>query len=273
MRAQAVRDRVAGPVGHVSYLEWPGDEDLLPVLCLHPVNTAAEIWSDMAEALQRRVIAVDYRGHGHSVDGGERYPADFAADALAVADHLGLDPVHLLGGSIGGAVSVEFTAARPERVASIGLFGATLHLGVGEEILAEMTDAVRELGVREWFDRHGWEILGPQARPGSAALLTRLASEGRSPDTVARNIATTFGRADARPTAERLRLGGSLPPVVVAVGAVDPTCPPAMAQDMARALGVDAGQVQELPGVGHLPMLEVPGRVSDIVHAALAARP
>ncbi|NDK88169.1 alpha/beta hydrolase [Gordonia desulfuricans] len=273
MTTDVVRGHVRGPAGEVSYLEWTGDEGLAPVLCLHPVNTAAGIWSDSVGSLSRRVIAVDYRGHGRSAEGEQRYPSDFAADARAVADHLGLDRVHLLGGSIGGAVSVEFTAAAPERVASIGLFGATLHLGVGAADLAEMTAALRELGVREWFDRHGGEILGPQAAPGSAERLTQFAAEARSVETVVANIETTFGRADARPVAEGLRAAGVLPPVTVVVGAADPTCPPAMARDMAEALGTTAAAVRVLDGVGHLPMLEVPHRVAAIVESTLVDLP
>ena len=44
-----------------------------------------------------------------------------AADALALADHLGLDQFHLLGYSMGGAIAQEMALAAPERVNTLTL--------------------------------------------------------------------------------------------------------------------------------------------------------
>ena len=42
-----------------------------------------------------------------------------ARDTLALADHLGLDSFHLLGFSMGGAISQELALMAPERVRTL----------------------------------------------------------------------------------------------------------------------------------------------------------
>lgn len=71
-----------------------------------------------------RALLVDLLGHGLS----DR-PADFdyrmesqAAAVAAVLDHLGLMGVDLVGHSMGGAVAIHLTAARPELVAEPNLY-------------------------------------------------------------------------------------------------------------------------------------------------------
>src|SRR5690349_19196439 len=100
------RIHFSGPCGSLSALRWDGPQDRPPVLFLHPVNTAAVVWRQVAARLGRRAVAVDYRGHGLSAPGPRYLPADYAADAIAALDEVGWDVAHVVGGSIGGAVSV-----------------------------------------------------------------------------------------------------------------------------------------------------------------------
>ncbi|MFC4943130.1 alpha/beta fold hydrolase [Pseudonocardia sp. GCM10023141] len=263
----AERRSTPGATGELSYLAWPSPSAMTPILYLHPVNTAAAVWEAVATELgaDRRAVAVDYRAHGRSAAGGPYYPADYAADALAVLDASGIERAHLVCGSIGGAVAVELTAAAPGRVASIAAFGATLALGWPAETLDEVERDLRALGVRQWFVRHGAEILGPAARAEAEAELVAVAVAGRRGDrdldTVVDVLRTTFGLADSRPAAAAI---ADPPPTRVFVGSHDPTCPPAMAHELAAALH---GDVEVIPDIGHLPMLEDPLGTAAAVRA------
>lgn len=255
-----------GPAGAISYIVWdcPAAAPGQPLLCLHPVNTGAEIWAETAKLVSRvrPVVAFDYRAHGRSVKAGPLGVAHYAADGLAVIRQLGLSRVHLAAGSIGGAVAVEMLAAEPDHVLSIAAFGATLHIGLCHDLLAPMVADLRGKGVERWFDEHGSAILGPRARAGAARELTRLAvSEARGADLVGDVLSETFGSADARPTLGRLP--AALPPARVAVGEHDPTCPIDMARSLAEALRAPEPVVLE--GIGHLPMLEDPGRTATLI--------
>lgn len=226
--SRAERRSTHGPAGELSYLVWPSSSTATPILYLHPVNTAASVWEAVADELDtdRRAVAVDYRAHGRSAAGGPYHPADYAADALAVLDACGIERAHVVCGSIGGAVAAELTAAAPGRVASIAAFGATLALGWPTETLDEVERDLRALGVREWFVRHGAEILGPAARAEAEAELVSVAVAGRTGDrdldTVVEVLRTTFGLADSRRVAAAI---ADPPPTRVVVGSHDPHLP------------------------------------------------
>lgn len=68
------------------------------------------------------VVAFDQRGIGRSaLSAGPYAMADLAADALALADHLGWDRFRLAGVSFGGMVAQEIAVTAPERVVRMAL--------------------------------------------------------------------------------------------------------------------------------------------------------
>jgi 3-oxoadipate enol-lactonase len=88
------------------------------------------------------VIAHDQRGLGKtSIPAGPYSMADYAADALALLDHLGLDACRVVGTSFGGMVAQEFAVTAPERVERLALL-CTSSGGVGGPSypLHELTD-------------------------------------------------------------------------------------------------------------------------------------
>lgn len=77
-----------------------------------------------------RLVLMDTRGQGQSTGGdGELNFSVFAADLLALMDHLQIAKAHLLGFSDGGNLALTFALAHPERVQSLILNGANLNPG------------------------------------------------------------------------------------------------------------------------------------------------
>lgn len=77
-----------------------------------------------------RLVLMDTRGQGQSTGGdGELNFLVFAADLLALMDHLQIAKAHLLGFSDGGNLALTFALAHPERVQSLILNGANLNPG------------------------------------------------------------------------------------------------------------------------------------------------
>ena len=70
-----------------------------------------------ALAERHRVIAVELHGHGRTAD-VSRAPtfADFAADVVALLDHLGIERADVFGFSIGGLTGYEMVISHPHRV-------------------------------------------------------------------------------------------------------------------------------------------------------------
>ena len=77
-----------------------------------------------------RLVLMDTRGQGQSTGGdGELNFSVFAADLLALMDHLQIAKAHLLGFSDGGNLALTFALAHPERVQSLIRNGANLEPG------------------------------------------------------------------------------------------------------------------------------------------------
>lgn len=73
-------------------------------------------------ALDYRVIALDNRGAGRSDKPFGHYSLEqMADDAIAVLDHVGVDRAHIVGASMGGAITQYIGVKYPERVRSLTL--------------------------------------------------------------------------------------------------------------------------------------------------------
>ncbi len=99
------------------YFEEHGDGP--PLILLHGGLMTIELNFGIALpalAEHRRVIAVEFQGHGRTADIDRRPTvAAFAADVVALLDHLGIERADLVGFSIGGLTAYELVIAYPER--------------------------------------------------------------------------------------------------------------------------------------------------------------
>ncbi|MSQ82285.1 MAG: alpha/beta hydrolase [Myxococcales bacterium] len=110
------------PQGHQITYECAGSGT--PVLLIMGFATPASAWSHQLEGLQHRhqVIAFDNRGvSGSGSPAGPWLMADFAADALALLDHLGHARAHVVGQSMGGMIAQHVALQAPQRIASLAL--------------------------------------------------------------------------------------------------------------------------------------------------------
>lgn len=116
---------VSGSGVALHYRDWGGPAAALPLLLLHGLASGSRIWDLVAPVLanERRVVALDQRGHGLSEKPDEGYDfATLVADALAAASALGLgERFAVAGHSWGANVALEIAAAHPERIAALAL--------------------------------------------------------------------------------------------------------------------------------------------------------
>ena len=120
------------------------------VLLLHGLAGHADEWAQTASWLTTRcrVVALDARGHGRS----ERFPGDVSrdslvADAAFVVEQLGLQPVVVVGQSVGGLTALSLAARRPDLVRGLVLVDAS-PAGGGEGV--EETVGATAGALREW---------------------------------------------------------------------------------------------------------------------------
>jgi 3-oxoadipate enol-lactonase len=109
--------------GQTLYYEVHGEEGD-PLLCVMGLSGRTNAWTLQVSPFseRHRTVVFDNRDAGRSSRAAEPYEIrDMAADALALADALELGRFHLLGVSMGGAISQEIALAAPERVRTLTL--------------------------------------------------------------------------------------------------------------------------------------------------------
>ena len=104
-----------------------GPEGGEPVIFLHGNLSAATFWEETMLALPQRfrAVAPDQRGFGTSDPGAlvdaTRGVADWADDAVALADHFGWRRFHVVGHSLGGCVCWSLLGTHAHRLQSVTL--------------------------------------------------------------------------------------------------------------------------------------------------------
>ncbi|QMU76341.1 alpha/beta fold hydrolase [Streptacidiphilus sp. PB12-B1b] len=220
-------------------------------------------WSPLIDA-GFRVLRCDFRGFG-STPAPDRPHSD-ADDVLELLDALDIGQAALVGASYGGGVALEIAARRPERVSALALLCSALAghepsaelaaVGAREDALIEAGDVAGavELMVGTW--------LGPDADQAVREAVRRM--QRRAFD-VQLAAAARFEPIEAAYDPAAVRA-----PCLALSGAHDL---PDFRQIAARlpTLLADARHV-ELPWAGHLPSLERPSAITDLLVGFLRER-
>lgn len=223
---------------------------------------------------ERRLVSYDQRGAGRtgSPADGELGLAAHVADVEAVRRFTGADRVWLVGQSWGGLLAGAYAAAHPDRVAALVLLSAAppeLDAFVqGQEDFAQRLARLQTTGV---VPTPLPSSTDGSCLPGLIAVLPVYAADPAAPPQGAPGVTCTAGTAEAtygavlrsevlEPVAAGLAQYEG--PALVVHGAQDPFGP-----SWPRAWQQLLPQADELevPGAGHMPVLEQP----DLVLPAL----
>lgn len=147
--------------GKLHYLER-GPENGPVILMVHGFSTPHFIFEQNASSLAAngfRVIQFDHFGRGWSDRPSTTYDADFYdRSIIELLDGLNIQkPVGLVGLSMGGVVSAEFTTRHPQRVERLFLLvPAGLVIGNSDSLQTQIT---KMPVVGDWF----WRVFAKQA--------------------------------------------------------------------------------------------------------------
>ncbi|RKN41144.1 alpha/beta fold hydrolase [Micromonospora endolithica] len=121
------------------YHEWHGDGPGRPLVLLHgALSGIGTSFGAILPALAggRRVLAVEFQAHAHTPDADRPLTVDgFAADVVALLDHLDVAVADVFGWSMGAAVALRLGTDHPHRVgrlvlASVAFDAGGLHPGL-----------------------------------------------------------------------------------------------------------------------------------------------
>jgi pimeloyl-ACP methyl ester carboxylesterase len=230
-----------------------------PIVLVHGFASTAEVnwvhpgWIATLTKANRRVIALDNRGHGASgklYDPTAYHTAVMAEDVRALMDHLDLATADVMGYSMGARITAFLALAHPARLRRAVLGGLGSHLIDGVGLPESIAEALEAPSLADVQDRTGrtFRAFAEQTRSDLAALAACI-----------RGSRQTLSRGEAA----AIRV-----PVLVAVGSKDAVA--GSAQELAALLPF--GRPLDIPGRDH--MLAVGDRVfKEGVLAFLAERP
>ena len=203
-------------------------------------------------------VAIQVADHTRS----DTMPA-IAADVLAAAP----ERFALAGLSMGGYVALEVMRLAPERVERLALIDTSARPDTPEQtenrkrLVAIAEKKGIEVPARDMYPKLVAPVRADDATL-QAAFFTMAAAIGSAG--FARQQTAIAGRSDSRPSLPAIGC-----PTLVLVGEADQLTPPAMAEEMAAAIG--SSRLAVIAGSGHLSPLEAPAAVTAELRKWLAA--
>ena len=201
-----------------------GPRDGEPVVLIHGGFSNIEAqWAEtgVIDALDDayRVIALDVRGHGKSdkPHDPDAYGNMMAVDVIRLLDHLAIDRAHIVGYSMGGAITYRLVADYPDRVISAMPCGAGYGdpSPYGDDIFEQLAKSLEESGsIRPILDYYITD--GSMTEAEVEQIVTTIRETN---DTVAlAHVARSIG--DLRP--DRAKLEANTVPCLCVIGELNP---------------------------------------------------
>jgi 3-oxoadipate enol-lactonase len=244
-----------------------------PVLFSHGVLYSCRMWDAQVPVLRRsfRCICYDHRGQGQSAVAKDGYDMDTVAeDAAALIRALAIQPVHLVGLSMGGFVGMRLAARHPELIRSLALLDTSADVEPPEHLprYRMLTFIERWLGPRLVAGAvmnimHGASV---RADPTRAAELKVVKARFIATDRVGA-VRAVNGVLDRKGVKDEL--GNIRAPTLVMVGEEDTAT--VMAKAEAIAEGIRGAKLVRIPKAGHLSPIDNPRFVTEQLSSFLGA--
>ena len=256
-------------VGELPHHRLDGPAGAPVVVLGNALGTDLSTWDEVAPRLESslRVLRYDHRGQGASGElPGPGTIEELGRDVIAMLDAGGIERAAYCGVSIGGMVGIWLAAHFPERISSLICVCSSAHTGAAEEAWRRRAAIVAKAGstkpivegvVERWLTE---ETVA--ARPELRARLESMLLA--SPPAGYVDCCMVLGSLDLRVDLSRV----SVPTLVVA-GERDQALPPVHSGEIAA--GIAAARLETMERAAHLPHVERPDQVAELILGHLGA--
>lgn len=249
--------------GKLAYTDYGGEGDL--VLMLPGMGALRQEYRFLAPDLVNagfHAVAVDLRGHGDSSSHWPSYDVpSVGKDILALIEHFGGQPAHVIGTSFSPAAIVWAAAEAPGSIKSLTLIGAFVR---DPQINPFMRGLMWIMLNNPWRVR-AWRMFYPTMYPTHKPddfddylnqLTANLKESGRF------NALKAYGSTSRMPAETRLTKVQA--PTLVVMGTSDPDFPDPIAEAN-FIVEKTGGQLALIEKGGHYPQTEMPERTTPII--------
>ena len=259
------RDRYDGD--RFSYME-AGVADAPPLILLHGIGSNSVGWRHQYMGLADRFRVIGWNAPGYMLSDnmraetpGRRDYADALCDFLAA---LGIDRFDLLANSFGTRIAQDFARFHPGRIERAVFTGTSVALERPAEERARMVEAraAQVAGGGYGFGERVAALLGSQASADTFAMVQHVL---RATNPKGFMQAARYGASAGAPP-----LGSGLTMPLLLIQGADDRVTPAAAHAARLAEAVPQARLVLLDGCGHLPEIEMPARVNQLIEEFLS---
>lgn len=234
------------------YYEASGREDAPPLLLSNSLASNLHMWDPQMPALEPRfrVIRYDSRGHGRSDAPLGPYSIEMLTeDAVGLLDHLDIEKTHYCGLSKGGMVGQWLATLHQDRVDRVILCDTACYMGPPdlwqdriEAVEAQGMPGVVDATIDRWFTEP-FRTTGADAVAEVRGMILNTPVQGFV------GCCQAIQAMDQRET-----IGAITAPVLVIVGADDPSTTPDKAREIQQRIA--GAELTILPDAAHLSNIE-----------------
>jgi len=255
-------------IGKLRYLEAAsqGDRPRGTLVLLHAFPLNARMWEPQLAlaAHDWRVLAPHLRGFGsETADPPASTVDEYAGDVIDLLDALHVEDAIIGGLSMGGYAAFAILRRAPRYVRGLILADTRSQADTPEGAAGRtrMLQLLTDKGPAAVVDEMIPKLLGATTRASRPDVVDRVRALALSnpPEAIAGAIRALMTRPDSTPLMSTIHC-----PTLILVGEEDTLTPPALSEEMHRAIA--GSELVVVPGAGHLSSFEQP----DAFNSALA---
>ena len=253
----------------IRYLDSGGSKE--PLVMVHGLGAGSERWEMAFPFLRKkyRLIAPDLIGFGLSDKPPVDYTMDFFVDFFGkFLNNMGFEKTKIIGSSLGGQISAEFTSANSDIVKKLVLVspsGIMKHStpALDAYVLAALYPS--EESAKNAYQLMAGEVEFELSPEVASRIISRFVERMQLPNAKMSFMSTLLGLKNADVITSKLK--SITTPTMVVWGEKDPVIPVKYGEEFASS--ISNCTFHRMPDSGHTPYVDSPEKFAEIVHKFL----